>query len=826
MLPQKLPVDDILPELREKLSRAEAVIVRASPGSGKTTRIPPALIRDKGEVLVLEPRRVAAKYAARRVAQELGCELGGKVGYQFRFENVTSAATRLRFLTEGMLMRRFVSDPELSGVHTVILDEFHERHLHGDIALAYLRRLQLSTRADLKLIIMSATLDTESLARFLGGAPVITIDAPLFPVELEYLPSTPARPLENLVRDAVSQTLSNTKGDILVFLPGMGEIRRSGEAIRAVAEKHDCLIAPLHGELSREEQDLAIEKNRRRKIILATNVAETSLTIEGVRTVIDSGFHRVASYSWWSGVPTLRTRPISRASAIQRAGRAGRTGPGKCIRLYTRGDFDGRAPFQTPEIQRADLTQSVLELKSLGITEPSHLNWFEAPSTQSLSSAETLLYRLGALESPGGAISKTGRTLVRIPAHPRIARMLLEAKGNPEGAVLGALISEGDLETLDAIEALRNSPLSFSTKKLVDLFEKSLRDEPSGPNKSLEFAILTGFPDRVARRSPNGDLVFSDGGSAKSPEHTLFRSSEYFVLLDVQERQGLGQARSSVGVRSAVAIQEGWLFDLNPAQVEEVSSVTWDADRKRVQSVDQIRYGQLVLSESRSDPKDPAAGSLVLAKQGLGLDLDQWGNKLTLHDVLRSLSRITHPDSPEGLENWTARLQLLRKTKPSLPEIDCGFFRRCIEGILGNLTSLQEVREIQWEHALTGCLEADFPGITGELEVQVPTHFGLPNGRKPPIHYQIGHAPWIESRLQDFFGVRSAPSILRGVLPLTLHLLAPNQRALQVTTDLPGFWKNTYPEIRKELSRRYPRHAWPEDPSKAEASDSKVKPRR
>ena len=619
-LPQKLPVDDLIPELKAKLASGQAVVVQASPGSGKTTRIPPALIRNDGDVLVLEPRRVAAKYAAKRVSDELGSKLGETVGYRFRFENVTSPRTRLCFLTEGMLMRRFLSDPTLKGAHTVILDEFHERHLHGDIALAYLRKLQQSTRPDLKLIVMSATLDSDAIAKFLGDAPVLKIDAPLFPVDLEYLPSPVAKPLDLLVRDAVTRSLSQDDGDILVFLPGMGEIRRCSDAIRSAAERTGALIAPLHGELSREEQDFAIERADRRKIILATNVAETSLTIEGVRVVIDSGFHRVASYSWWSGVPTLRTRPISRASAIQRAGRAGRTGPGRCIRLYTRGEFEGRAPFQTPEISRADLTQSVLELKSLGITNASELSWFESPPSQALDSSETLLYRLGALTTRGGPLNEIGRRLARIPAHPRIGRMVLEASQNEstlkESSLLGALISEGEIETLDALESVRRGFFPDRVSKLADQIFKSVEPLKSARTRSLAFSVLSGFPDRVARRKSGGDMIFSEGGSARAPDSALFQSSEYFVLLDVQERQGLGQARSAVEIKSAVAIEADWLLDLEPSQIEEKEELSWDSDRKRVQSSALMRYGQLILSESRTEPHDLSAASRILAKSG------------------------------------------------------------------------------------------------------------------------------------------------------------------------------------------------------------------
>jgi len=394
-----------------------------------------------------------------------------------------------------------------------------------------------------------------------------------------------------------------------------------------------------------------------------------------------------------------------------------------------------------------------------------------------------------------------------------------------ETATLGALISEGELDSSgDALDSIRKQFAPGGVKKLAEQILRSI--EEIAPKKSqhadpLAFAVLAGFPDRVARKR-GSDLVFSAGGSARAPESAFFQSSEYFVLLEVQERQGLGQARSTTSVNSAVAIREDWLLDLEPSQIEEKEELSWDADRKRVQSLSQMKYGQLTLSESKSEPTDPIAASRVLAKSGLGLDLESWGTKLTLHDVLESLGRIASPEHPEEIEAWAKRVELLRKLHPALPSVDAAFLRGCVERTLSPYVALSEIRELDWTAALTGSLEELLPGITQELERETPTSFELPNGRKPRIGYKLSSPPWIESRLQDFFGVRTPPTILRGQMPLTLHLLAPNQRAVQVTTDLPGFWKKTYPEIRSELSRRYPRHTWPEDPSKAEASDSKI----
>ncbi len=389
-----LPIDPHLPLIAKKLQESGCLVLKASPGSGKTTRVAPFLLNSLPpgkEILVLEPRRLAAKLAARRVAEERREKVGGVIGYQFRFENVSSKETRLRFLTEGMLMRRLIRDRTLDGVAIVILDEFHERHLHGDVALSYLRSLQASGRPDLKLVVMSATLDTEALLRYLGNCPLVEVEGRPFDVATHYRPSE-NKFLEISVRDAVKTAFQEwPEGDCLVFLPGMADIRRAESALSDLARINHWDLFPLHGELSKGEQDRALLPGRNRKIILATNVAETSLTIEGIRIVIDSGLHRQASYSWWSGVPSLRTRPISRASSIQRAGRAGRTASGTCYRLYSRADFDGRAPFETPEIQRADLCQTLLELKELGVQSLTQFPWFDPPPAGAMESAEATL---------------------------------------------------------------------------------------------------------------------------------------------------------------------------------------------------------------------------------------------------------------------------------------------------------------------------------------------------------------------------------------------------------------------------------------------------
>jgi ATP-dependent helicase HrpB len=815
----RLPIDSFIPEVLAALRERSSLVLQAAPGTGKTTRVPPALLElaESGEVLVLEPRRLAAKMAARRVAEERGESVGQTVGYQFRFENVTSARTRLRFLTEGMLMKRLLSDPELRGVRAVVLDEFHERHLHGDVALGFLRKLQSERRSDLRIIVMSATLDTGSVARFLGDAPVISVPGKQFEVRLEYLPEAPSKPLDVLVRGAVRSALKSTHltdpGDLLVFLPGMAEIRRAQGALEELAREEDLLVLPLHGELSREEQDQAVNRAERRKVILSTNVAETSLTIPGVRTVIDSGLARVASYSWWSGLPALRTRPVSRASAIQRAGRAGRTEPGQCFRLYSKSDFEGRASFEVPEIQRADLSQTLLELKALGIRDLRTFPWFEIPQPSALDSAEKLLYRLGAVDAQG-AITELGQALVGIPLHPRLGRLALEAarRGKRDrGALLAAALSEGRLEGLDVLASLQGLRGDSAVLKVR---ERVLRSIPSTPlqnpqpqqedDETLARALLAGFPDRVARRRQVGarvnrsaargselELVFSSGGSASVSVSPLTSAHEWFIAVDAEERKALGQARSEVRVGQVCAITPDWLLDLEPSGVSETEETRWNEERGKLETVSRLCYDALVLDESRREASGTAGESRALA--AALIERAGW-EKIC---------------DPEALGALRARFSLLRARDPSWPELrDPDLIQALEEFCLGKST-LDEVREGDFAGYLVARLD---PSRRADLDRLVPAYVQLPRGRRVRVHYEEGKPPWIESRLQDFFGMSEGPRILGGALPLTLHLLAPNQRAVQVTTDLAGFWKRGYAELRKQLSRRYPRHDWPEDP--------------
>lgn len=808
-----LPIDPLLPELVSTLKTQSFIVLQATAGSGKTTRVPQALLqadwrKPEKEILVLEPRRLAAKFAARRVSEEYGEPVGTTIGYHFRFESVFSSETRVRFLTEGMLMRYFLKDPTLSSASAVVLDEFHERHLHGDLAIALLRHLQKTRRPDLKLVVMSATLDTEKVSRFLDDCPILTLDTRLFPISLSYLSKPPVKPLELLVVDAAKEALERSaQGDILVFLPGMAEIRRAEQSLEAIAKRFSVTVAPLHSELSKEAQDFAIQKGDRRKIILSTNVAETSLTIEGVTQVIDSGLHRQASHSWWSGVPALKTKPISKASAEQRAGRAGRLAPGHCQRLYLKSDFDTRLSFEIPEIQRADLAATFLELKNLSIQDLSTFPWFEPPQEGAIKAAETLLFRLGAIDA-SGKLTLLGKQMVEFPAHPRLSRMLLEAQKRgvtEKAAMLAAQISEGALGYLDALEGI--SSFEPRLKRARDHFLSRLPQSASPKStsweKDLAFCVLTGFPDRIAKKRPHQkEVLLSSGGTAKLDDTPFTQGHDIFVALDLGERQFNPQAKAFLKVFSLVAIEESWLFDLTPTLLEERDVTVWDSNKQRAIGISQLAYDQLILAETESEPKDKTRAALLLLKEGLGFRTDDF-SQLSLEDWCQALAKVM---PREEIESTLVRiLKISEATTTDMAQI----LSQILTEEAG--TNLKAIQELPWVEKIL----SRFPELLGQYERLVPTSVKLPGGRNLKIHYELNKSPWVESRLQDFFGLAQGPAILAGKLPLTLHLLAPNFRAVQVTTDLSGFWERSYPSLRKELSRKYPRHSWPENPRHA-----------
>jgi ATP-dependent helicase HrpB len=855
---QPLPIDPLLPEIVARLRQSPNIVLEAPPGAGKTTRVPPALLDAKitgdSEVLVLEPRRLAARMAARRVAEERGERLGETVGYQVRFDEVASAKTRLRFLTEGVLTRRLLSDPTLKNVGVVVLDEFHERHLQADLALALLRRLQKTARPDLKLIVMSATLDAGPVAKFLGAATTLRSEGKRFDVAIEHLARPDERPLAEQVagavnRLAVEKIAQNIYGDILVFLPGAAEIRRAQAACAPVADRHDLMVLPLHGDLSAEEQDRAVKPAAKRKVILSTNVAESSVTIDGVVAVIDSGLARVAGHSPWSGLPTLNVARVSKASATQRAGRAGRTRPGDCLRLYTAHDFNARPDHDVAEVNRADLAETALELHAAGVADLNGFGWFEAPPQSAIEAAESLLSKLGAVDARG-AVTAAGKEMLRYPLHPRQSRMLVEAESRGVGeraCVVAALIGERDIVASELFKnererkAVHEGPSDLLHR--LDLFEEAeasnfaasrlremnldvgavmaagrvkrrllasrgrggahggagARARGREGDVALLISILAGYPDRVAKRrslkSDNRELLLSGGGAARLSPSSVVGQSEFLVAIDAEERRDASQARTRV-VRIASRIEPEWLIDLFADQLRETTEAKWNAQSERVEVVERMMYDQLAISENRSTTVRGEEAARVLAEAALAAGLHRFVE-------------------PEAVTNFLARVEFVAKTFPesSTPALGADDVRESLVALCDGLKSFAELRAAAREGALIEALRLRLNAEQQRLlDKTAPEFVAIAGRRRVRVNYETGKPPWIESRLQDFFGMDTGPVIAGGRAPLVLHLLAPNHRPVQVTTDLAGFWQRVYPQVRKELSRRYPRHAWPEDP--------------
>ncbi len=844
-----LPIDSLLDEIVDAVVTDGALALAAPPGAGKTTRVPRALL-DRGaypgDIVVLEPRRLAARLSAERVASELGEDVGKTVGFVTRFERSVSKATRVRFVTEGVLSRRLVTDPTLQGTSVVILDEFHERHLHGDVALAWIARLRRTTRPDLAVLPMSATLDAESVAAFLG-ARTIRSDGRAFPVTIEHAPRADDRPLASQVASAVRTLIEETEdGHVLVFLPSSREIRLAAEACSPIAREHDLAVLPLHGSLPAAEQDRAVRPSGRRKVILATNVAETSITIEGVVGVVDSGLALVASVAPWSGMPTLRLSKIAKASAEQRAGRAGRTRAGRCLRLYTTGDLAARPTHEAPEIRRLDLSETLLELAAAGVGDPMSFDWLEAPDPRGVAASLDLLARLSAVSGapPHIAITDAGRRMLRFPVHPRQARMLVEAERlgvARDGARIAALVGERSIRAgapaphrgapersdlvaalgeLDEAEALRPSDRPYrgfdsarvaaalrvasQLERLVDTSAAS-PGSPKAHEDALLRTVLSGYPDRVGRlRRPDNatgrsglEIVWAEksgAGGAILAESSRVRDADLLVAVDAEERNE--GTRHRTVVRWASAVDADVLLETLTDLCVDETEIAWNAAAGRVEEVRRLRFGSLVLDESRGPPRDAERAARVLAEEALR----------------RGTSLLGDGGDTTAL---AARIAFLRAERPdlALDPIDDERVRDALATACAGRRSLDELRVID----LSALVLADLPPAAQRAVRELaPERVELPGGRMVRIAYAPHAPPFIASRLQDFFGMADGPRLAGGRVPLVLHLLAPNQRAVQVTTDLAGFWERHYPAIAKELRRKYPRHAWPDDPRRAE----------
>ncbi len=859
----RLPVEEALPALIEALRTTGRAVLEAPPGAGKTTRVPPAIATafpDIGTIWVLEPRRLAARTAARRVAEEHGEAVGGAIGYRVRFDDKTGPRTRIVFATEGLLLERMRSDPELAEVGAIVFDEFHERHLDGDLLLGLCMRL--AERRALLLCVMSATLDAAPIAAHLG-APRVSSEGRLFPIEVRYAPTERTQTLEQAVARAARTLVAEGPGDVLVFLPGAREIRA---AERALGGRDEVDIVPLHGDLPPDAQDRAIRRGPRQKIILSTNVAETSVTIEGVSAVVDSGLARIASSSPWTGLPTLAVRRISRASAAQRAGRAGRLGPGRCVRLYSAHDHDTRPEHELPEVSRADLAEARLSLAAAAI-EVAAFPWLTPPPEPALRAAEAVLERVAALDEQGG-ITALGRRLAALPLHPRLGRLLLDAaeRGAPRsGAAVAALLAlgqspfsrgprraevEGAADLLEDVERLRSlrargrvdfdrarhegadlgrlAELERSVQQLervvarartqAELVHGSLLEE-----EALLRALLSAFPDRVAkrRRPRSAELVFSEGGGGKLDPSSVV-GSELLVAYDVSERVAQGGVvpgrpgaalNDGVVVRGAARLEADWLLEAQLARVADERDFSWNEDGGRVDELRRLRYGAVVIEEQRSPARvgqsdaDDAAIAAVLGA-AFADALRKGGGLSELRDeLMRSFDRLAF------LASALPELEIAPPpdlARPDPTDEDRAMLDALCAEAARRRSRFDELRALGARELVSSSLSAE---VSRRLDRDAPETIALPGRPRVRVEYPRGQPPFVASRMQVFFGLREGPKLAGGRIALTLHLLAPNQRAVQVTQDLAGFWQRHYPALRRELSRRYPRHRWPEDPS-------------
>ncbi|MFW5740205.1 MAG: ATP-dependent helicase HrpB [Myxococcota bacterium] len=833
---RSLPIDDVLDDIARALERARRAVVEAPPGAGKTTRVAPFLadrqLQGQRDVVVVEPRRLAARLAARHVATKRGEHVGDFIGYQVRFDSAVGPRTRVRYVTDGVFVRQLLSAPSLPDVGIVIIDEFHERHLLGDVTLSWLVELQRTTRPDLGLVVMSATLDADHIASFLD-CPVVKAHGRRFEVDVAFCNEPDDRPLERKVASAVRSLASGPPGgDVLVFLPGMAEIRKAHESCTKVASDLGLELVSLHGNLPSEEQDRALSPRPRPKVILSTNVAESSVTIGGVVAVVDSGLARIAGHAPWSGLPTLRVAPVSKASIAQRTGRAGRERPGRCVRLFSEADWRRRPEHERPEIHRADLTEAALLLRGLGVREPAALPWLEPPAPNAWQAADDLLAQLGAL-APAGGLTNVGQKLLRFPVHPRVGRILVEgqARGVPrEAATIAALMGERDLararrpatpagssqhepppatDVLDALalfeeaSAARFAPgplhamgVDVQAARDVDRARKQLlglcRDmgrRGRGGDEQLRMCVLSGYPDRVARRVRDREVTLVGGGSAWVMGTDRERIPEFLVAIDAEERRQGRQRRMLV--RSLCAIEAEALLDMFPDSIAETREHRFDPARGCVESVERLLYRSLVLDETRGKSADSDAVSALLAREAIAAGV----HALVPKDALESLA---------------GRIAFVRELEPEagLPALDAAALENAIRRLCVGLRCLSELRDANLIQALRDAMTS---AQRRQLESLAPEQVQLPGGRRLTIHYEPGKPPWTASRLQDFFGMADGPRVGNGKVPVVLHLLAPNRRAVQVTSDLAGFWQKHYPALRKQLCRRYPKHAWPDD---------------
>jgi len=845
MNPRELPIFELEHALVAALRTQNRLILQAPTGSGKSTQVPQILLDHDllgdGEVVVLQPRRLATRMLAARVASERQSRLGDEVGYQIRFDRVVSEKTRIRFVTEGVLLRQLLQDPGLKNVSAILFDEFHERHLYGDITLARTLDLQQASRPDLKLVVMSATLETARLETFLDPCAMLRSEGRAYPVDIEYL-ERPFRTEDiaawDVAADELERLAGETEGDVLIFMPGAYEIHRTIDAVRRSRVGDEFIVLPLHGELPVADQDAALAAYGRRKVVVSTNVAETSLTIDGVRVVIDSGLARIARFDPYRGINTLLVEKISRASADQRAGRAGRTAPGVCLRLWTEREHLDRAAQELPEVKRLDLAEVVLTLKASGVDDIAGFRWLEPPEPRALERAHALLTDLGGLAEGTGRITQIGRRMLAFPVHPRYARMLLEAheRGCVRAIALIAALSQGrgllrkpegrqmeqdradmlgEKEASDFFILMRafrfadqnqynpqkckrlgiNGAAAREAGQTYDQFLRIAKDEKldlernAGTDEAVQRSILAGFTDQVAMRADSGTLrcnLVHDRRGVLARE-SVVHHSPLLVASDVREIQAK-DGELTVLLNTATGIEEAWLRELLPDAFHTEEKVVYDPIQRRVIARRRVLFRDLLLKEEVTEkaPREQAAQVLADAVTSGQCILVNWDH---------------------AVEQWIARLNRLREWMPELelPSIGEAERRMLVEQICHGAMMYKEIKE----RAVWPVVKSWLSTAQQEmLEKFAPERIGLPNGKKWKITYDPKAAPFIAARIQELYGVEGSLTIAAGRVQLVIQVLAPNQRPVQVTQNLSTFWKESYPKLKLELQRKYPRHEW------------------
>jgi ATP-dependent helicase HrpB len=858
-----LPIDAVLPEVAAALRAAGAVVLRAPTGAGKTTRVPPAVLdaglADQGSIVVLQPRRLAARTCARRMASERGGRLGDEVGYQVRFDRRMSSHTRIAVVTEGILLRMLQDDPFLESVAVVVFDEFHERSLGSDLALAMVRRIRDTVRPELKVVVMSATLAPEAIVAYLGGCPFVESQGRLHPVEISYIEDLENRSLAERAAEGVRRMLELTTGDVLAFLPGVGEIHHTARRLEALAAARNLAVLQLYGDLPAEKQDEVLLPIGRRKVVLATNVAETSITIEGITGVVDTGLARSPLFDPHLGMDRLQLVRISQASAEQRAGRAGRVQAGVCLRLWPQRTHRHRAAHDEPEIRRLDLAGPVLQLRTWGETNLDTFPWFEPPAAAALSQAETLLRRLEALDA-AGKVTSLGQAMAQLPVGPRLGRMLLEGQrlGQPEAVALAAaLLSERDpfspreddrsvrraaapssnsdvLERVSALEAFEQSgrletPLGCINRSAArfvlhvrDQLLREMRQEkgtgsvadrglprkealkrrclspfPAGNTGDVDEeeavlrSLLAAFPDRLVRRASPGSRFgrMVGGRGVRQADFSAVREPMLFLAVDVD------RGTSEAYVRIASAVERQWL----PAEHLTVrTEVEFDREARRVIARRRVDWEDLLLEETPEALPETDQVAQILAQAAA----DSFAEVFAGDDSATA----EYVDRVRCLGGWMPELHL--------PALDESQLRSLLPMLAHGRRSFDDLRKSPWLGAIQTLLT---PEQQQAVEREAPQRIEVPSGSRIKLHFESGKPPVLAVRIQEVFGMFETPRIARGRVAVLLHLLGPNFRPQQITDDLASFWKTTYHQVRKDLRRRYPKHAWPEDPYKARA---------